>query len=166
MTPQRLLERGIMPALAELSALGVKHAPTTARFLLAIALQESGLQHRRQVTSNGEEGGPAASFFQAEIGGACKGVLKHPLTEIRMTKLCDAYNVKPEPMALWEAIRYNDILASAMARLLVLTLPYVIPETAEDGWKQYLEAWRPGKPRPDEWAGYWAVASVTTGVPA
>lgn len=166
MTPERLLKQGILPALAELSGLGVKHAPPTARFLLAVALQETGLRHRRQVTSNGEEGGPASSFWQFEIGGACKGVLRHAVTEVRMTKICDLFNVKPEPMALWEAMRYNDIVAAAAARLLVLTLPHAIPETAGDGWSQYLEAWRPGKPHPETWNECWAVASVACGVPS
>ena len=166
MTPQRLLKLAILPALAELSELGVKHAPTTARFLLAIALQESGLRYRRQLTAGGEEAGPAMGFWQCEVGGACKGVLRHAVTEVRMTKMCEAFNVRPEPLALWEAIRYNDVLAAVVARLLVLTLPQAVPETAEDGWKQYLEAWRPGKPRPDEWAGCWAVASVACGVPS
>lgn len=163
MTPERLLETAIKPALVELSALGVKHPQSTSRFLLAIALQESGLRHRRQVVGK-EEAGPASSFWQAEVMGGVKGVLTHPVTEVRMTKLCDAFNVKAEPWALWEAIRYNDILAAALARLLILTLPHAMPETAEDGWKQYLEAWRPGKPHPETWAECWAVASAVTGV--
>lgn len=163
MTPERLLELAIKPALAELSGLGVKHPPSTSRFMLAIAMQESGLRHRRQVVG-GEEAGPAASFWQCEVMGGCKGVLTHPVTEVRMTKLCDAFNVKPEPWALWEAIRYQDVLAAAVARLLILTLPHAMPEKAEDGWKQYLEAWRPGKPRSETWAENWALASAVCGV--
>ena len=162
MTPERLLKMAIEPALEELEELGVKATPEAKRFMLAIAIQESGLRHRRQtVGATGEEAGPASSFWQAEVMGGCKGVLTHPVTEVRMVKLCDAFNVKAEPWALWEAIRYQDVLAAVMARLLILTLPYALPKAMAEGWKQYTEAWRPGKPRLADWAESWTTATVT-----
>lgn len=164
MTPERLYRVAILPALAELSALGVPSTPFAQRFLLAIALQESNLAYRRQLTAGGEEEGPAASFWQFERGGGCKGVLAHAATGVLMTKMCDAYNVKADPLALWEAMRYNDVVAAVAARLLVYTLPGKLPATAEDGWRQYLAVWRPGKPHPDRWANCWRVATETVGV--
>lgn len=164
MTPERLYRVAILPAMAELSALGIPSTPYAWRFLLAIALQESNLMHRRQLTAGGEELGPASSFWQFEVGGGCRGVLAHAATGVLMTKMCDAYNVKADPLALWEAMRYNDVVAAMAARLLVYTLPGKLPATAEDGWSQYLAAWRPGKPHPDRWQNCWDVATKTVGV--
>jgi len=164
MTPIRLLQTAIQPALCELVSMGIPGSSDAARFLLAIALQESGLAHRRQVVAGGAEAGPAASWWQFEQGGGCKGVLSHPSSAPRMTKICDAYGVRATPGALWEAMRFQDIVAACAARLLVYTLPHSLPTTADDGWAQYVSAWRPGKPRPDEWAKNWALASVTVGI--
>lgn len=161
MTPLRLLASAIIPALAELAKLGVADSPEARRFLLAIALQESRLAHRRQVSTGGEEDGPAASFWQFEKGGGCKGVLTHRVAAPLMRQVCDDYNVASNAPALWEAMRYNDIVAAVAARLLVYTLPSSLPATADQGWKQYLSAWRPGKPHPETWVGYWNLADLT-----
>lgn len=164
MTPERLYRTAIIPALAELSVLGVPSTPFSARFVLAIALQESNLAHRRQLTADGKEAGPASSFWQFEVGGGCKGVLHHEATVDRMTHLCGAYNVQADPLALWEAMQYNDVVAAIAARLLIFTLPHKLPATADEGWSQYVEAWRPGKPHPDRWANCWKAATDTVGV--
>lgn len=164
MTPDRFYRTAILPALTELSMQGLPARAEAARFILAIALQESNLAHRRQLSSTGEETGPAASFGQFEIGGGCKGVLRHPATAERMARICKDFNVTPEPQALWEAMRYNDIVAAAAMRLLIYTLPHELPTDAADGWKQYVEAWRPGKPHPERWAASWGMASNVVGV--
>lgn len=164
MTPERLYRTAIIPALAELSALGIPSTPFSARFVLAIALQESNLAHRRQLTADGKEAGPASSFWQFEVNGGCKGVLKHDATSVLMTKMCDAYNVRADALALWEAMQYNDVLATIAARLLVFTLPGKLPATADEGWAQYVAAWRPGKPHPDRWGNCWKIATETVGV--
>lgn len=157
MTPLLLLKTAILPALSELESAGIKDSFEARRFLLAIALQESGLKHRRQVVG-GKESGPACSFWQFEKGGGCRGVLGHKLTNVHMRRICDAYNVEQTEAGLWEAMRYQDIVAACAARLLVYTLPWSLPTNAQDGWKQYLEAWRPGKPHPQTWAGHWESA--------
>ncbi len=164
MTPQRLLQTAIRTALDELVPLGIPSSPPAMRFLLAIALQESGLAHRRQVGVGGVENGPAASFWQFEQGGGCKGVLTHPSAAPKMRAICEAYNVEPTPAALWEAMRYQDVVAAVAARLLIFTLPQSLPTTADAGWQQYVAAWRPGKPHPERWADNWALASATVGV--
>lgn len=143
--------------------MGIADSIDARRLLLAIALQETNLEHRRQVVSGGEENGPAASFWQFEIGGGCRGVLTHSSTRERMEKICAAYNVVPTPRGLWEAMRYNDVVAAAAARLLVYTLPSKLPTKASDGWLQYLSAWRPGKPHPRTWDAHWANATMATG---
>lgn len=158
MTPYRLLKYAIRPALAELEPHGIAPSEAAERFLLAIALQESALRHRRQVVANGLENGPAASFWQFERGGGCVGALRHPLAAPRMRAILEEFNVEPTPLALWEAMRYNDIVAAAAARLLVYTLPGKLPEDPADGWEQYLDAWRPGEPHPSTWAINWNLA--------
>jgi hypothetical protein len=162
-SPLRLLNLAIAPALAELSRVGIPDTTDARRFVLAIALQESGLAHRRQVLAGGVENGPAASFWQFEPGGGCKGVLTHALTAPTMRNVCTDFNVDPTQQGLWEAMRYNDVVAAIAARLLVYTLPSKLPTTATDGWTQYTAAWRPGKPHLETWAGAWALASLTVG---
>jgi hypothetical protein len=162
MTPDRLLLTAIVPALAELDTRGIRFSRDAARFMLAIAMQESGLTHRRQVLATGKEEGPAASFWQFEKGGGCKGVLTHPGVEKHMKDVCVNYNVEPTPQGLWEAMRYQDIVASIAARLLIFTLPKGLPQTADQGWLQYVDAWRPGKPHPSTWVANWDKATGVT----
>lgn len=164
MTPTRLIESGIAPGLAELESGGIPDTVDARRFLLAIALQESALAHRRQVVAGGAEAGPAASFWQFEKGGGCKGILTHRSTAARIVKVCHDYNVLATPEGLWEAMRYNDIVAAAAARLLIYSLPNPLPKTAEHGWDQYISAWRPGKPHPLTWAANWDAATLTVGL--
>lgn len=161
MTPLRLLRTAIIPALAELALCGIPDTPDARRFVLTIALQESGLRRRRQVVAGGTETGPASSFWQFEAGGGCKGLLEHYMTKECMRGLCNDFNVTPTPQGLWEAMRYHDVIAAIAARLLIYTLPSKLPTTAAEGWKQYTEAWRPGKPHPHTWASAWATATET-----
>lgn len=159
MTPDRLLATGILPALSELSNLaGIHDTPEARRMLLTIGLQETGLRHRRQVSASGREDGPAASFWQFERGGGCRGVLTHKATAAPMRAMCALYNVEPTENGLWEAMRYQDVIAAAAARLLLFTLPAPLPIQAGSGWQQYLTAWRPGKPHPASWAACWETA--------
>lgn len=137
--------------------MGIRDTPEARRFLVAIALQESALRHRRQVVA-GREVGPAVSFWQFEMGGGCAGVLRHRSTEVRMRTICTDYNVEPTPEGLWLAMRYQDVVAAAAARLLIYTLPRSLPQSAGEGWAQYIDAWRPGKPHHSKWAGNWAAA--------
>lgn len=154
MTPAELLTTAIIPALTFLNL----DSPQARHQLLAIALQESGLKHRRQVTSTGKEDGPAVSFWQFEKGGGCKGVLTHTAVEGRMRAACAAHGVEATPAALWEAMKTNDVLGAVAARLLLYTLPNKLPMASVDGWNQYIAAWRPGKPHPETWPDNWHAA--------
>lgn len=163
MTPERIIKTAIAPALEELTQCGIPDSILAHRFVLAIAIQESGLAKRRQVIQDKGEVGPAVSYWQFEQGGGCKGVLTHYLVANCMRRMCDHYNVAPTPAGLWEAMRYQDIVAAIAARLLIYTLPDKLPETPEQGWSQYIEAWRPGKPHPHTWAQAWETATKTVG---
>lgn len=155
MTPERLLRTAIKPACAELAAAGVVDSPAAHRFMLAIAMQESGLRHRRQIGVGGVENGPAVSWYQFEKNGGCAGVLNHRVTGPIIKTVLDNYNVVADKESLWAAMQFQDIVASVAARLLIHTLPQKLPETAAQGWAQYLDGWRPGKPHPEKWTGYW-----------
>lgn len=132
------------------------------RFLLAIALQESALRHRRQVTASGDENGPATSYWQGELTGGMCLTLKHRATASMIRQACDDFGIEPTSKGLWTAMQYHDIIAATAARLLVYTLPDKLPETAAEGWEQYKSAWRPGKAKPATWAGHWKTATEHT----
>lgn len=160
MTPELLLSTGIVPALTYLRGHGIPDTLAARRLILAIAMQESGLRHRRQVGADGSESGPASSFVQFEKGGGCKGVLTHGSVKEAMLKACADFNLTPTPEGLWEAMRYNDVVACIAARLLIYTLPSMLPERQELGWQQYINAWRPGKPHPEKWSTNWSAADL------
>ncbi len=154
MTPIDILNTAIIPAVTRLKM----DSTAARRFMLVIALQESRLAHRRQVSADGKESGPASSYWQFEKNGGCRGVLAHRDTAAHIRRVCSDFDVEPNALALWEAMRYQDIVAACAARLLIYTLPGPLPETAMDGWTQYISAWRPGKPHPDTWVENWSRA--------
>ena len=123
--------------------------------LLAIGLQESRFEHRRQVS------GPARGFFQFEAMGVNE-VLQHPASrahaERALTALC--YRAPFLVTSCHQAIEHNDVLACVFARLLLRTLPAPLPDRHQPAlaWRQYLDAWRPGKPHRDSWDAYYAQA--------
>jgi hypothetical protein len=55
---------------------------------------------------------------------------------------------------IWSAIRYDNILAVAVARKILWIDPEQLPGPTEsdDAWLYYLRTWRPGKPHPGKWA--------------
>lgn len=123
--------------------------PEARAMVLAICLQESGLTHRRQI------GGPARSYAQFEASGGVRGVVTHYATKDHAQNVLKAldYSLALDYTGILTAMEHNDILTAAFARLLIYTLPHPLPTQfePEEGWNQYLEAWRPGKPRPETW---------------
>lgn len=142
MTPETLTRCALDPALWLLPA---RMDTREARVMLvAIAYQESGLTYRQQVH------GPARSYWQFEVTGV-RGVLHHRSTKSRAAAVLEALNYPASPQLVHDAIADNDVLACALARLLLWTLPTPLAANEADGWEQYIEAWRPGKPRPEHW---------------
>lgn len=160
MTPELLLATGIAPALAYLRGAGIQDTLAARRMMVAIALQESNLQHRRQVSADGTESGPAVSFWQCEQTGAGHWLLLHKASGPILRKACSDFNVPATDAGIWNAIRYNDVLAAIVARLNLYVLPNMLPEIPELGWQQYINAWRPGKPHPEKWATNWSAADI------
>jgi hypothetical protein len=121
--------------------------------LIAIAMQESRWDERRQI------GGPARGFWQFELGGI-RGVLNHKSSQPIIRNVLDRLDYNYAPDTSYAAIEHNDVLAFAYARCLLWTLPAPLPRRteSEEGWEQYISAWRPGKPHRATWDGYFRQA--------
>lgn len=159
-----ILCTAINPALALLPA--KMDTPAARVMLLAIGLQESRFEHRRQLAGNPPRPtGPAKSFWQAEQGGGMvHGVRLHPATSAAAAHLYQARGVPAREAAIWDAIEHDDVLAAGLARLLLWSDPGRLPavDDADAAWALYLRTWRPGKPHPETWQDFYlqAVAEV------
>lgn len=151
----QVLVRAVGPALALLPP---RMDSIEARvLLLAIGLQESRFEFRRQLGN-----GPARGFWQFERGtrasrGGVWGVYLHPASNSHLERLCASQKVPFLPEAIWSTLETNDVLAAGVARLLLATDPYPLPSADDAGaaWDLYaLRCWRPGKPHPQTWAGF------------
>lgn len=152
-TLKLITTQAIEPALSLLPA---RMDSSRARaMLLAIGLQESRFEYRRQMNS-----GPAKGFWQFERGGGVKGCLNHPASAPHLRTLCDARGVEFSAQAVWDAIEHDEVLAAGLARLLLWTDPRSLPDPDDvDGsWDLYLRTWRPGKPHFRTWAGFYMQA--------
>lgn len=147
MNPETLNRCAIEPAL---SLLPRKMDSKEARHMLvAIAVQESGLRHRRQVK------GPARGWWQFEVNGVI-GVVAHHATSRYAAEACNDLGYEDaSPRELYEAMEHNDVLAAVFARLNLYWLPQALPDSAQEGWLQYKTAWNPGKPHPERWIESW-----------
>lgn len=154
MTLDEITRTGINPALAMLP--GHMDSPQSRVMLLAIGLQESRFEHRRQMGN-----GPARGFWQFEQGGGVKGCVNHAASAPYLRQLCTARGVAFNAPAIWLAIEHDDVLAAGLARLLLFTDPYKLPAVTDQGgaWELYADrCWRPGKPHPETWPKYHAQA--------
>lgn len=149
----------IDPALAWLPA--HMNSPQARVMLLAIGLQESRFEYRRQLGN-----GPARSFWQFERGTAASrggvwGIFLHAQSRDLLRDACAAHSVAFEPRAIWTAIEHNDVLACICARLLLWTDAQRLPALGDEAgaWELYAErTWRPGRPHHETWAGFYAAA--------
>ncbi|WP_437884637.1 hypothetical protein [Pseudomonas sp. LRF_L74] len=148
MTPREMRNGPLAEALLLLPA-KMTSAPAEV-LVLAIGLQESRFEHRRQLTGSPPKPvGPAKSFWQAEQGGGMvTGLLRYRDANIRdlAVGLCAVRGVVPSAAAVWNAIEHDDVLAAGLARLLLYTDPSKLPALGDvDGaWQLYLRTWRPG----------------------
>jgi len=125
-----------------------------AAMLIAIGLQESRFQYRLQI------GGPARGFWQFEKNGGIRGVLTHPSTRGLVYAACEQLRFEPSVEVCYEMVAWNDTLACVFARLLLWTLPDALPGPGnpDEGWRQYISAWRPGRPHRETWDGFYKQA--------
>jgi len=148
MTPEQFNQIILTPALSLL--LSCMDSPNARAMLIAICLQESGFNHRQQIS------GPARGFPQFEATGV-HGVLTHHATAGLANSVCGALVYRPSVDEVHAAIRDNDVLAACFARMLLWTVPAALPDERQPdvGWEQYTWAWRPGKPHRERWDNNW-----------
>lgn len=129
--------------------------------LLAIGLQESRFQHRRQLVGNPPRPtGPATGFWQFERGGGVVGVLQHRASRDHARNLCAVRGVEPVSQSVWQALQHDDVLAAGFARLLMWTDPFALPKLGDvnGAWDLYMRTSRPGKPHRSTWNDFYAQA--------
>lgn len=156
MTLTQITHYGINPALTFLAQFNPAFDSKAARHnLLAIGLQESRFQYRRQIGF-----GPAMGFWQFERGGGVAGVMHHPATKGYAELLCKQSQVAFTRADIWKAIEHDDVLAAGIARLLLWSDPFPLPERDEKdyAWEYYFRNWRPGKPHPQTWDDFYQQA--------
>lgn len=156
MTPDLLLRLTVRPTLAWLATRGVPSDRRAEVMLLAIAGQESGFKHRRQVR------GPARGVYQFEPYGGVAGVLTHDASAAHAEAVCRALLVSPGIATVTVALEQNDVLATAFARLLLWTDAKPLPGIGDEAGAlgMYLRCWRPGRPHPEAWPAWWAAANA------
>lgn len=132
----------------------------------AIGFQESKFLERRQIITVMREGkkvnapeGPATGFWQFESGGGVKGVMTHPAVSASARQVCHACGVPFVQDAIWKALQVDDVLAAALARLLMWTDSAPLPKSEGEAWAMYARTWRPGKPHPETWGDAWTFAT-------
>jgi len=163
MTPHLYNTDVITPALA---LLGPEYdSPRARAMLIAIALQESRLIHRRQIR------GPARGLHQFETGGV-RAVLTHRVVKDAAQDVLQALGLAPvspdDPAAvaaLHAQFEHSDLLDCAFARLLLWADPRPLPRIGQYdfSWTVYIFGWRPGKPHRHTWDDFyddaWAAVS-------
>ena len=140
-----IIRTAIAPALALLPT--KMDTPQARVMLLSIGMQESRFEHRTQL------GGPARGYWQFEKGGGVKGIMTHPQTLTQARYVCEARGVPFDRDAIYQALAKDDVLAAAIARLLLWSDPAPLPGRADPqgGWDLYARVWRPGKPHRETW---------------
>ncbi len=173
---ESVLQNAIDPGLAILPE---RMDTLPARLImLAISGQEADFHHRWQVfdLSRPDAMGAARGLWQFERGGGVKGVLTHPASRGHAAAVCAARGVAPDVAAVYGRLHADDVLAAALARLLLWTSPAALPAIGDEegAWQAYLREWRPGaytngnaKKRSElreKWRGYYAEARRVLGV--
>lgn len=165
MTLDQITKEAIEPALALLPPM--MDSKEARCLLLAIGQQESRFEYRRQlVGSPPSPTGPAAGFWQFEQGteasrGGIWGVYLHRASARLLRYFCGQRGVKWNPKDIWIAIQSDDVLAAGLARLLIYTDPFELPRLGDEqgAWRLYANrCWRPGKPHPQTWPGFYTSA--------
>lgn len=111
--------------------------------LLAIGLQESELNDRRQGTV--KRPGPARGLLQFEITGV-RGVMKAAASRAHLQRVCAAREVPFDARAIHLKLEHDDVLAFILGRLLLWTDPRPLPAVGDldGGFDYYVRNWRPG----------------------
>lgn len=141
----RVIENIILPTYARVLP-GMFNSREATVLLLAIGLQESRFEHRRQIN------GPACGYWQFERAGV-SGVFGHQATARYAHAVCMLRSVAAATITVQPALETDDLLACAFARLLLYSDPAPLPAIGDvdSALDYYLRNWRPGKPHPETW---------------
>lgn len=156
MTPTAFREIILDPGLALLERFtGLAPSDPARVLLLAIAGQESGLTHRRQVPVAHGRG-----WCQFEKSGGVRGVLTHPMSRPLALKLCAGLAIPVDEDAVFEAIAWSDHLSIGLGRLLLWTDPLPLPPIGEQAaaLDYYKRNWRPGRPHDHDWSANYSAS--------
>ena len=167
--PADFLRVVVDPGVRFLSGIMAKDMGTDPAkvMLLAIALQESGLEHRRQIDSTGKPMATLArGWYQFEAGGGVAGVCSHAASKDPAAAACAKLLVPFNQADIHESLAWHDQLATVFARLLLFTDPAPLPAIGDQqgALDYYLYNWRPkGWENPsqeirDRWARHYPVA--------
>jgi len=134
--------------------------PAAGQMVLAICCQESNLVYRRQLGNGPARGLPQFEKGNAKTHGGVWGVMNHKASRDLAREVCVARGIRdPNNIeSIWAALEFDDVLALALARLLLWTDSKPMPEYQAEGWDTYLRVWNPGKPLPNKWPASWATA--------
>lgn len=140
-TPRKALQLIIPPAMDLLPAR--MRSDRSDVQLLAISMQESGLADRRQGTEL--RPGPARGLLQFEVNGV-RGVMNHRASGALLRQVCLARNVLFDARSIHLQLELDDVLAFALARLLLWTDPRPLPPIGalDAAFDCYARNWRPG----------------------
>lgn len=157
--------RDLLPTLDAAAAIlpELDWSPAARVQLLATAMQESGgLRFRIQVPS-----GAARSFFQMERREAVLEVLTNTRSLPLLTRACETLVIPMGLDSLFEAVAWNDTLATCMARLNYWLSPLPIPVMGDKAaaLTMYGQTWKPAwflnnKPEPGRWDASYAAAAA------
>jgi hypothetical protein len=160
MSPDIFFTRVVEPTLQYMAAspgIAIAASDSARLLVMAIAGQESRWAARRQI------GGPARSYWQFERGGGVAGLFR--VTPRQLGAVCADCDVTFDAATVFEATAWHDMLACAMARLLLWSDPAPLPAVGDKdaGWQCYLRNWRPGAPHPESWVRVYDQARTAIG---
>lgn len=150
MTPE-IFHKILLPATLAMYPAHYNTPPARAMLLTIIGV-ESEFLHRQQLIGSIRKWwesvtGPATSYYQIERIGI-RGVLEHHRAGLLLRKVLQELGYPAELEVIHQAIKYDIVLATVIARLILWIDPAPLPGPNEPkiAHAYYLRCWRPGKP--------------------
>lgn len=149
MDPERFLLHTIMPAAEWLGPVMGRRMDEPQRLVLAlaIAIEETSLDHRRQVLKGGRYG-KGRSWWQNEGGSQASigRLMNHPTLSRPLKQLCIEQTIPWDLASIYEAVAWHDLLAAVIALLLIFSDAQPVPDVTDEYgmWGYYWRCWQPG----------------------
>ncbi len=119
--------------------------------MLAVGLQTSRFEHRRQVQGAGR------GFWGFDQSGAIHSVLQHPSTRGAIRYVLDKLRYDDSSWTSYVACESNDILAMSFARMLLWIVPGPLPVRGahQAAWIYYCNAFLPTAVNRETWNAFY-----------